>query len=53
MLVYVLKRDNFYVDKVLSSSPDKYFLEKQNNVKEEAHESNNSTILQKTLPLYI
>ena len=53
MLAYVLKHDNFYVDKVLSSSVDKAFLEKQNNVKDETHESNNDTILQRTLPLYI
>lgn len=41
------------IDKVLSCSADKAFQAKQNNVKEQAHESDNSTMLQKTLPLSV
>lgn len=41
------------IDKGLSCSADKGFQEKQNNVKEQVHESDNSTILQKTSPVYV
>lgn len=40
------------IDKVVSCSADKAFQEKQNNVNEQAHKSDNSTIQLKTLPLY-
>jgi hypothetical protein len=50
--VDVLKYGKCYADKVVSCSADKAFQEKQNNVNEQAHKSDNSTIQLKTLPLY-